>query len=78
MEYNVCGICGAKDGRAGLLIGNDVTGLVHACLNCHETRTTGNIVIHTDLIRTDEEIVKTMAILEVKKKTSKEWYKTLQ
>ena len=64
MEYNVCKICGAKDGRAGMLIGNEVKGLVFACLNCHDTRTTGEITIHTHLVRTDEEIEKTMKILE--------------
>lgn len=63
MQYNVCGICGAKDGRAGLLMGNPTQGLVYACQNCNDTRKTGNIVIHTHLIRTEEEIKKTLAIL---------------
>ena len=65
MEYNICKICGAKDGRAGLLIGNPKKNLVNACMNCHDTRTTGNIVIHSNLIRTDEEIQKTMNILKI-------------
>lgn len=63
MTYNVCGICGAKDGKAGMLIGNEVEGLVHACMNCDGTRTTGTIVIHANLIRTPEEIEKTFSIL---------------
>jgi hypothetical protein len=57
MEYNVCKTCGAKNGRAGLLINNE-------CMNCHDTRKTGNITIHSDLPRTDEEMVKIFAILE--------------
>lgn len=64
MEFNVCEICGAKNGRAGLLIGNDKDGLVHACKNCHDTRMSGNIVIHMNLIRTEEEIQKTFDILK--------------
>lgn len=64
MEYNTCQICGAKDGRAGLLIGNDKEGLVHACMNCHDTRTRREVVIHMNLVRTDEEIQKTMSILD--------------
>jgi hypothetical protein len=63
MEYNVCQICGAKDGRAGLLI-ND------ACMNCHDTRKTGEITLHTHLIRNEEEIQKTFAILDEKKEKS--------
>jgi hypothetical protein len=63
MQYNVCGICGAKDGRAGLLMGNPTQGLVDACANCNDTRKTGEIVIHANLIRTEEEIKKTLAIL---------------
>lgn len=63
MEYNVCGTCGAKDGRAGLLIGD---GTLSECLNCHDTRKTGIITIHSNLIRTDEEITKTMKILDTK------------
>lgn len=63
MEYNICGTCGAKDGRAGLLIGTELSNHVSECLNCHDTREFGNVTIHTNLIRTDEEIQKTMNIL---------------
>lgn len=68
MQYNECGVCGAKDGRAGLLIGNLSKGLVHACLNCHDTRTNGEIVIHSNLIRSEEEIKKTFSLLDDLKK----------
>jgi hypothetical protein len=63
MQYNECKTCGAKDGRAGLLIGVPSEGIPDECLNCHDTRKTGNIVIHTNLIRTEEEIQKTFNIL---------------
>lgn len=66
MQYNECKICGAKDGRAGILIGNTSKNLIDACLNCHDTRTTGEIVIHLNLVRTDEELKKTFALLELK------------
>jgi hypothetical protein len=64
MQYNVCQICGAKDGRAGLLIGGP--NKPHACRNCHDTREYGEIVIHANLVRTQEEIEKTFAILNNK------------
>ena len=63
MEYNKCEICGADKGRAGMLIGNTKKGLVHACLNCHDTRKTGKLVIHTHLRRTSEELEATAKIL---------------
>jgi len=63
MKYNVCPTCGAKDGRAGSLYTNG-EGQPLECENCFDTRTTGGIVFHTLLIRTDEERVKTMAILD--------------
>ena len=63
MEYNECKICGANNGRAGLLFGNTSKGSVYACQNCHDTRSTGNIVIHAHLSRTEEELEKTFAIL---------------
>lgn len=56
MQYNVCKTCGAKDGRAGLLINDE-------CKNCHDTRETGEATIHTNLARLPEEIVKTLDIL---------------
>lgn len=56
MEYNVCKTCGAKDGRAGILINEE-------CLNCYKTREKGEVCIHIDLKRTIEEIKKTMDIL---------------
>jgi hypothetical protein len=63
MEYNTCGTCGAKDGRAGLLIGSSLNNDVPECGNCYDTRESGSITIHTNLVRTDEEIQKTMGIL---------------
>lgn len=63
MGYNICKICGAKDGRAGMLIGNPEKNQPDACLNCHDTRTTGEITIHANLVRTNEELQKTFAIL---------------
>lgn len=66
MEYNTCRICGACDGRAGMLFGNDELSYVHACQNCHDTRVTGNVTIHANLMRTPAEIKKTMEILTSK------------
>jgi hypothetical protein len=66
MEYNTCGTCGAKDGRAGLLIGTELSNHVHECLNCHDTRESGTISIHTNLVRTDKETQRTMEILRAK------------
>lgn len=66
MEYNTCRTCGAKDGRAGLLIVTELSNHIPECLNCHDTRESGAVTIHTNLIRTDEEIEKTMNILNVK------------
>jgi len=56
MEYNVCPTCGACDGRAGLLINGE-------CSNCHDTRQTGNIVLHGHLCRTETEWARTMSIV---------------
>lgn len=64
MQYNVCTICGAKDGRAGLLIFNLEKGWNPACANCHDTRVSGEATIHANLSRTDEEIRRTFKILE--------------
>ena len=63
MEYNTCKICGANNGRAGMLIGNSSKGWVDACMNCHDTRKQKAIVIHSNLKRTDKELQKTMDIL---------------
>ena len=57
MRHNICKTCEAKDGRAGLLIDGE-------CLNCHYTRETENAVIHADLSRTDDEIKRTLSILD--------------
>ena len=62
MQYNVCSTCGAKDGRAGLLISSDINNHIPECLNCYDTRNGDAIVVHSNLIRTHEEIQKTMAI----------------
>ena len=66
MEFNVCGTCGAKDGRAGILTATELNNRVFECDNCYDTRKSGSIVIHTNLVRTDEEIQKTMEILNKK------------
>ena len=55
MGHNVCKICGAKNGRAGYVISTEKY-KEQACQNCNDTRETGNITIHSHLIRTDEEI----------------------
>ena len=60
VEFNRCKTCEAKDGRAGNLINGE-------CLNCYDTRRTGEICIHTNLRRTDEEIEKTFGILPLEK-----------
>lgn len=62
MEFNICETCGAKDGRAGLLIGRK--GGPMECLNCHDTRKSGAITLHSNLERTDEELKKTFSILD--------------
>lgn len=56
MEYNVCKHCGANNGRAGLLI-NDL------CMNCYDTKKTGNFTIHANLQRSAEELNKTAELL---------------
>jgi hypothetical protein len=66
MEFNTCGTCGAKNGRAGLLIATEKSNRVFECMNCHDTRESGEITIHTNLSRTDAEIEKTMKILDTK------------
>ena len=66
MEYNVCETCGACDGRAGNLYRTKDVGK-YECENCHRTRDSGAIMIFANLVRTDEEIKKTMAILDNKK-----------
>lgn len=55
MEYNTCKTCGANNGRAGLLINDE-------CKNCHDTRKSGDIVVHAGLSRTEEELKKTFQI----------------
>lgn len=62
-QFNVCSTCGAKDGRAGLLISSPSVGSQDDCLNCYDTRKTGTATIHTHLRRFPEEIVKTLNIL---------------
>lgn len=63
MEYNRCMTCGAGDGRAGNLIDGE-------CLNCHDTRKTGDVVVHANLNRTEAELKATMAILTTKETTN--------
>ncbi len=62
MQYNVCETCGASDGKAGLLI-KEGEG-PEECVNCSTTRTTGEVFIDTSLLRTEEEIKKTIAIIK--------------
>jgi hypothetical protein len=57
MEYNTCKTCFANNGRAGMLINGE-------CLNCNKTRKVGKLVLHTNLIRTDNEIKRTGNILK--------------
>ena len=66
MEFNECDTCHAKDGRAGFLVGKREGPM--ECQNCRKTRETGEVVIHAYLSRTDEEIQRTMAILDEEKK----------
>ena len=61
MEYNVCETCGACNGRAGLVI--NVKGNPVECKNCYETRKTGAIFIDASLSRTQDELKKTMNII---------------
>lgn len=61
MTFNVCKTCGAKDGRAGMLINDD-------CENCYDTRNTKTITVHSRLTRTEEELQKTFSILDNKEK----------
>lgn len=63
MQYNECKICGAKDGRAGILWGVPSLGIEMACQNCYETKRTGNVVIFSHLIRSEEELQRTINIL---------------
>lgn len=62
MEYNVCGTCGAGEGRAGMLI-KTAASKVSECLNCVDTRKAGKFVIHANLSRTQEELELTGNIL---------------
>ncbi len=62
MQFNICETCGACDGRAGILFGLENN--INECENCKDTRETYSIVLHTHLIRTEEEIQKTFKILE--------------
>lgn len=66
MQYNICETCGAKGGRAGNLIRTVKYPNAAECLNCHDTRESGTIVIHSHLRRIDEEIQKTFSILSNK------------
>jgi hypothetical protein len=53
MTFNQCETCKAGNGRAGTLIRTCSVGLFE-CLNCYETRKSGNVVIHSFLSRTLE------------------------
>lgn len=56
MQYNFCKNCLANNGRAGNLI----NGL---CLNCHDTKESGGVVIHINLPRYIEEIERTISLV---------------
>ena len=61
MEYNVCETCGASNGRCGNTVSsNDRT----ECMNCYDTRKTGQVVVHSNLKRTDAELARTFAIID--------------
>jgi hypothetical protein len=63
MIYNTCQYCGANNGRAGLLIGSPSREIKDACKNCWDTINKGEVCIHADLKRTNEEIKKTINLL---------------
>ena len=68
MQYNVCETCGAKDGRAGMLWGKILDGQevqFYECENCHVTRESGSIFINANLKRTQNELRKTMDIIDI-------------
>ena len=62
MDFNVCTTCGARDGRAGMLIGPKDSN-ISECINCRDTRKTGIITLHANLPRTDEEIARMVETL---------------
>jgi hypothetical protein len=66
MEYNVCKYCGAKDGRAGFLVGSPSLNIDGACKNCYDTLSSGTVTINTNLNRTPEELDKTIHLLDKK------------
>lgn len=63
MVFNTCETCGASDGRAGILFGGE--NLPDECANCHDTRKSRSVVIYANLKRTDDEIKRTMEILNL-------------
>lgn len=68
MQYNDCKTCGARDGRAGTLIDGE-------CWNCWQTRKTGSVSINSGLIRTEDELKRTMAILPAGGATAEQRYR---
>lgn len=62
VQYNTCETCGATDGKAGNLF--KVPGSPNECLNCYKTRESGEVVVHACLDRTEEQIQRTMNILD--------------
>jgi ribosomal protein L32 len=62
MQHNVCGNCGAKDGRAGNLFSRP--GLYTSfCGNCSKTLDTNRFCVDACLNRTDRELEKTAQLL---------------
>ncbi len=65
IQYNKCNVCGADGGRCGMLIKTEKFPK-HVCMNCYDTWNTGNLVIHSYLGRTKEELEKTADLLKLK------------
>lgn len=63
MQHNECKYCGAKDGRAGFLISSPNLNIKDACENCYDTISNKEVTIYTRLNRTEEELERTINLL---------------
>lgn len=63
IQFNKCSNCCADGGRCGNMF--SVKSVLPECINCYDTRRTGLVTIHSFLLRTDEEIQKTVSILDL-------------
>lgn len=63
MNFNICGTCGACDGRAGNLFGHEGSD-VNNCENCRDSLLQNSFVIHTHLKRTKTELDRMMTAVE--------------